>query len=689
MKIRTSEGEIQLPSNAEIRLSYIYPAPEEKRLQSEYSWWFDIPANANNRALLAFPEQGKIHSVEVIADFSLFQRKATLIVRNVYRHSYRAMLNFFGIAQVLPLKLAELIGSEVVHLGDDANEVALAAEALLPYAGSTQKFTFPRIKALGYIDDVQFAESSIINDWVSIAQTFYTNTITDTRLHNLVPQPFLNYILRKALANSGYNYTGDFPNTEWANRLLLLSNFNADRYSRDGYIKVSGVYFQSGSFIRLSFDTVVEDPSSEWDNTLFEANSPEGGFYAWKLAGTFSTGTYQADNVQVKIFCNGVEVDYQVAGFTTAPHLFSVEGEFEAPLSLNEIYAEVYLYTNPGLMVPFGSMENYTMELIPISRQAVNRYATDVDVANLVSDVTLSDLLHELAVKFTLAVFFDEQKKNVQVDFMNTHIDTKTVLDITPFAISDTQEFITDDVSFAFEHNVSFEVKNIEGKNFIGSYATEEILPTPISISNYAFVENINAFFITESYEAEDLSLKLRWALYTDNYLTYGTGDTAVSSNIETLQMRPDVYESGSLGPIPYTEDMQARSDVVNTDAPRQIPTILYYWGMQPDLLTYDSPFASAAPALPDGTEQDGYYLSWNNNTDKNLTTLAAKHYERLKSRTLKISLSPRYVNDAIELFRANSRYNYVRYLNRQYRPVQLDVVLKHNGITELQLTVR
>jgi len=695
MILRTTNGDIELHQDAEVRLSYIYPAPEEKRLQSEYTWWFDIPDTPRNRALLQFPASGNITSIDVIADFSILQRKATLIVRNVYRHNYRAMLNFLGINQHIGKKLAELIGSDIVHLGDDAAEISATAETLLSNTTPSQKITFPRIQAPNFISDAEYVLYPVINYWNMILQQFLINTVDNPREHNMVPQPFLSYILKRCLNNVGYQYAGEFSEASWADQLLIVSNFNADRYTQDGYVKISGTYFEISVQAQLNtFTTVVEDPANEWNGTTQEIEATEGGSYMWKFTAEKADipGVPDAYNeIGVNIYINGTSVSGAVQGVSDFNVPFSLEGDFDTSLTNFSVYVMVVFFEQtPGVVVKQGAIQNFTLELIPVSRMNVNRWATDIDVSNLVPDVTLAELLHGIAMKFSLAVFFDEQRKQVVLNFMDTYFSDKTVLDITPFALSETQEYVHDYIDFTYAYNMPFEVKGIEGKIYQGSYPTFAELPIPSNISHYAFISSLNLFAVVEQYEDETLVKRFRWIIGTDNYFSTGTGNTEISADIETLQMREQLYETVHQCISPYSEELSSRSiNRSGEEAPRQSPVLIYYIGMEEnnDALLY--PYASSSPTTPQGVAVPGYYLSWQCPQPNNIGKLGERYYERAKGRLLKISISPAHVYDVLELFRASSKYNFVRYMGRQFRPVTLDIVINGNGVREIQLQVR
>jgi hypothetical protein len=677
LSIRSAFGTFDLEPGTRIRLVYQYPDPELGILHSEYTYWFDLPDTANNRRLLQFPIIGNFAQLSVQCELHIYTNSGVLMLRQFSNRRYRAMIQFQGIASILPHKLSSLV-QDSISLGTTTPDILAAARTISTVVSPSAKVAFPCMQAPEF--SPESAWQGTINRYEADA---YADNSVEGNINHLVPLPYLNYIIQRAAYAAGYTYTGHFAANAWANKLLVLSNYNADRTSRNGYVVVSAEAWFTGSNpqrIVNSFDTVIQNVGGEWNNPGQYIAGTEGGYYEYSVS--FSGTTFY--RYPIRIILSGDTVSEIIASETTTGQVRAA-GFFETPLTSFTIY--LYLdseFNAPdlGWVHEDSAVADLVWSVRPVSRWQQNRFANSLSVANLMPDITLQELLHGIASKFTLAVFFDNTTRRLHIDFYDNLLRHTSAYDITSLVISDSVEYTWPSKDYSFQHNTSFEVPELGDLLYIGEYNTVAELPAPPDINTLAYILAENAYYVVQEQELESGFLALAWVLYADNYQAFGTGDTVIASQFETTRMR---LSGTQLTP---TTDMTGRSSNYPWPQTNAELALLFYHGMQSDANGLPYPMASSTYTDAEGNILDGIALSWHTPGDtRNLYNLAESFYTNQQRKLLQANLHPQpELLQLIRMFEPNAPRNRIRYQNTLHRPVRLDIVIDSTGIREAQI---
>ncbi len=533
-----------------------------------------------------------------------------------------------------------------------------------------------------------------------------------TNIYTLVPCPFLYKTLFELLKSQGYNSYGAFFEDKDIQNILISSNVPIDKLHPAYFVKASN--YDDVQFFDVSGKIIINNindfPNSDENNCFDTTNSEyipkETGYHHIKFSCDFMLHISQAlpyKNTRIRIKINeatAAYVDQSAEGVVEnwIPGVFEStiwipDNWINLPLWLEVIFLES---GNPelGWYPQAGSLKNVSIEITNVSKNGYNDFSNTLSLAKHLPDITFAEFLNAVKDTFSLAIWINNNSKEVQVGFTKDVIKSPHYLDLTQNLIADTTEIEIqqeEGMELRFDFKDSFQ--SSDGKDFITSFPTLNEMYAPNRLNVLSLVENLNVLY---HYTVDDNN-KPSWFYFADNFYPYKSHDNSKEIQIKlspvTMHQKNASLDDDVI--CPKLIEI-ANSEAFNPENSSMPFKIMLWLGMQENNSGYTYPMASCTGINYKGQRILSLDLNWTGDHG-----LIEKYYAPLldlihsqEKTTVNLSINPLEMEQILSLFlpqKSNKEIRKIRLLNRNYIPAKATFQLTQRGIekTEVELIAK
>jgi len=676
IEIKHNSRNLNLFPDTSIRLSFKFPWPTTDTIPAASTYWFEIPINGNQwffKNINFISNSSKLYKVSVELIIADLHFVADLFIKNGNFKSHKV---FIVLGEVIADHVAKKLSilDYYQFLGNTTAEVIAEAANLNGIFGTN--IAFPTIKNGLYFDDNP-AYLGYMNAFIEGGfLTNYKNVDGAQNVNVLVAMPKLAFVLDEIFKKIDYSVENMFNAIE-LNRLFIFSNFALQHAPELGYLSAKNVNkLHPGSISYVPFATIVSDPQDTFDGIFYTAT--QQGLhriifktYAWPREVTQFSSWVAVNEVIVseQNFDISTGTTYEIVHdvlVTTVGHTIAIKAFFGNDL------------------VPTASyIENYSIEILPSLSGNIDQFAHSFTLGQILPDITISELINKIAVKFSACVFFDFANKTVQFQPFAEINANQNYIDISEIVISKSEELFYDNeqlqikTEFKTDKLAEDNFKSIELLNRLPDIDYIKDLTVVTAADNVVLIKNLNAFYISR-YTAG----LLKWEHYSDNfYDLQATSDEIKELPIDctTLFMRAD-------GTTPLAAIEQAGTVAEQGVNDTQIKLFNFYNNLAAVGKVY--PFASNTNVLYDEISAYGTDLN-NEAVYNNFQKPLADYIEQNKPIEFDIFMTMEYFKRLIDLFKAKNDTRKLRVGSRKFIPETLDITVKMNGFGDTKIRIR
>jgi hypothetical protein len=466
-------------------------------------------------------------------------------------------------------------------------------------------------------------------------------------------------------------------------------------------------YFDFSGRVILNNDTDPPNTDQQncWSTQDAQYTIQEKGYHHIKITCDFMIHVSQAmpyKRARIRFRVNEATADYK------DQHTMDVEtwvpGIFEStiwippewvglPIWFEAIFFEA---ANPDVAwyAQAGSLRYVTAEITNVSKNQFNDWSNILSLANHLPDVTFAEFLNAIKDTFSLAIWINNNSKEVQVGFTKDVIKSPHYLDLTKNLIADTPEIEPlqeEGRELRFDFKDSFQAT--EGKDFISSFPTLNEMYAPNRLNVLSLVENLNVLY----HYTVDENNKPSWFYFADNFYPFKSHDNSKEIQIKlspvTMHQKNASLDDDVICPKLIET---ANSEAFNPENSSMPFKIMLWLGMQENNSGYTYPMASCTGINYKGQRILSLDLNWTGDHG-----LIEKYYAPLldlihsqEKTTVNLSINPLEMEQILSLFlpqKSNKEIRKIRLLNRNYIPAKATFQLTQRGIekTEIELIAK
>lgn len=721
-------SEVYLSPDTKIRMEFNSPLNADDGIPGSKTYWFDVPIIDHNRKIFGFADiphtSGKYKMFDgasiSFAGYSLITGKA--ILREV-RGKYRLALttNSFG-QDNKNKKLTDLDYGSPVVLGTTTQDVIDHANAKVAQSYPTTNYNFPMIYNPEFYGDTNSAWSKpseypaahfpFVNSYAPAENTFRKNYLftpeTDEdvpdgigNFFTLSPQVYLQFILNNIF--NGYNLIGQFITQSDYQQLMIYNNDALDDNEEEYSGKGDSSYYISGWYI--AFLNYNSKSKLNFDGIYLTISHV--GLHKFKFHLDVSDSNLQGPYYLTINYKDSIAIEGYVINPDSSP--FIVDWEITHYFNnddLNEILEFTFSAGHTGNdTITFNES---TISIINYSQENLNRFAKQIDPANHVPQMEISEFLNNLKDLFGLAYYFNNQANQIQF-FLKKDLNNTGYEDIT--------DLIDPEMEFRLNEKtnnkllIDFQDDEFTEKNFrrYGKYNLADTVnaynsaPDPISIKDVLKVLSENSIYKVE----KDLDYGNVWKFFTDiaqSLELQSDGKTRKKEiKLAPLLMHNIFYKGSRYIPsifcVPKIKQ-RGYSVIYNSDEEKDDAVRILNWiGMTNYNLfgtDHDYPFATSGQYDPKGNKVASFSMFLNGS--EGLAETFHRSWEDFMSFTEEVralgneNMNIRHLMKLIRVISlpqndipANQkRWLYINSI--KYLPVKMDVEISMQGIETVEL---
>ncbi len=699
ISIRVEKRFLELSRDTKVKVEFIFPNPTEDNIPVSVVQWFDVPSTEENDITFEHCKHIEIGDKTRIYENAYFEaagisKKGKMIVNSVTTTMYKVSIAFNpfpdGFRDIL---LNELILADY-GLGANTDAIIATAKSYSQDNYPDTDMAFPMIYMGNfYGSDINTNFLYFINHYLNSAFLKNQQLVFDNgNVNCLVPHFYLLAAIDAVMSSGGFNITGEFINDADISKLIIFNNYAIDKLD-ESYIVIA----------RTTSDKIYASNTSRRRNLVFDIDEDINSIF------TISTATYtisqegrhiidfsfnfKADESPDNWY---MSIEMYVGGVLQSDALYTINDTNWGSYSHQFIYdagstgaamnfkIDCYAIGEPDETYDFR-YRNAVIYINPIEYSTVNVYESTVSMQNHLPQITVSTFINNIIKMFCLAPFFSEEKKEIEFVFWNSILDFAEILDLTDYYIKDSEEI--EIFKNVYEMHMPFTEGEID-RRAISEYEVEDSifkkdLPAYISNINLIYyIKDLNRWMI--SYY-DEIFFNYGWKPYRDNFENINESiseATDISIDVNTLQMNVSGYGQSEL------QGSSPEFGLGTTEFPFKL---LFYHGICSSFIYDYLPYASSNQYKPDGTQNGSFALRLND-TDGLYATFWEKwidYYENHDLVTLRLRIDEHILAQINSLFTAGSRTRKIRIMNRNYIPVQIDVEIGMNGITNCEAKLR
>ncbi len=549
LTITVNNKNLIMDPTTKLRFEIQSPLFETDAIPGSYICPFDIPVAGNDIFNNAeFIEINRIYKkydcVVFLDDFPIYTGQLILNISNPLK--YRCSIVLTGIDVNFPdRKLNSLeYGADILIGGAPHDALLVAGFAKLANVMDND-FIFPVIHChsfYGQSDDVATSPANAdyggvvvaggvgigkyLNNWDAVNQRFNINSIkidaTEDLADNayvMVPQFKLTYIIKKVFANLGYSCKGDFFEDNFIQKLLFLNYYALDETAKRYFVSTYGDYQQiilTTGRIEFGWGVVGEqDDDNCFDDSTSEYTIHSIGYInidcifdaalsSYNGVTAFFNTVYLTDGTTEVILYNAPVGYITYANYNT----FEIHTCFQANLADigKKIFIKTTFYTAPFVV------HNARLTITHTSYQSLNQYANKLHIANHMTANSVGTVLNAIKKNFGLAMWFDADRKEIEISFVKDVLTSYQFVDITNMVVKNSMEIsLTETPGYWITQKSDSETNDISLLKNIGSFLKLSDLPTPDKLNVVAEVLQEGVYYI---YKKDDTDLSLSWVRY-------------------------------------------------------------------------------------------------------------------------------------------------------------------------------
>ncbi|MFZ4400582.1 MAG: hypothetical protein ACOYO1_11150 [Bacteroidales bacterium] len=629
LTIKINDTSLTIDPKTKLRFDINSPIFETDAIPGSYICPFDLSVTGNDIFENAeFIEVNRIYKkyncVVYLSDYPLFSGELVLNTSNPKR--YRCSVILTGIASDFPdKKLNELeYGNDIPFTSileyafTQNTDVTDAAVCVFPvihapnmYGSSDDDTESPANPDYGgEIYDGAGKVGKFLNNWDW--RTFWhlqynfiqpaANTMVDNAFV-LVPQFKLIYLVKKIFESLGYIVSGDFFSDPFISKLLFLNYFAADKKVKKYFVAAKGlsaktihIYLQ-----KLTFEDDYSLGNEDLDNCFLNSHytiMKEGYVNVKLIMNVKNSIVNSTDLFSISVIVGNVAHEFR---YYHAVNTYT-EITFNASVFVSTV--------NIGQLISIAAMKdqfqdfdltysNAKLEITHVSFQELNRFSSEIHIANHVTSNTIGTVLNALKTNFGLAMWFDGEGKATEVSFLKDVLKSHNSIDITDFVVKDSLEITTQEsIGYKLTQKNDDEAKDVAILTNLGKFMKKSDLPTPDKLNIIAEVLQEGCFY---QYKKNENDQTLSW-------VKYGTSVGMVTSVTERIRSAEVAMEIGITTNVILQDRLvpdskqEGTSEFFDTGVNETDMQLLIWHGMKPDKNGHNYPFASALRYSIDGT---------------------------------------------------------------------------------------
>jgi len=630
LEIKINDKALVIDPKTKLRFEINSPIFETDAIPGSYICPFDVPVMGNdifeNSEFIEVNRVFKKYACVVyLDDYPLFSGELVLNTSNPKR--YRCSVILTGIASDFPdKKLNELeYGSDIAFSSLPSyataanNDTTGNAVCVFPvihdsdfYGSSDDDTDSPANGDFGghEINGIStYKTGKFINNWSANNQEFPVNEIQPQNVPGndnrfvMVPQLKLIYLVKNIFESLGYSVVGDFFSDSFIRKLLFVNYFAADKKVKKYFVAAKGlsaktihIYLQKLT-IEDDFSLGYEDLDNCFANSHYTIMS-EGYVNVKLIMNVKNSIANSTDMFSISILVGNTAYEFKY---------------YQAVNSYSEINYNASVFVtaaNIGQLISIAAMKDQLsdfdltysslkIEITHVSYQDLNRFSSEIHIANHVTSNTVGTVLNALKTNFGLAMWFDAEGKSTEISFLKDVLKSHQYIDITDSVVKNSLEITTEESKgYKLTQKNDDEAKDVELLTNLGKFMKKSDLPNPDKLNVIAEVLQEGCFY---QYKKDETDQTLSW-------VKYGTSVASITS----LSKRSDANDVSMEIGITTNVIMQDRlvpdskqegsSEFFDTGVNETDMQLLIWHGMQPDKNGHNYPFASALRYALDGS---------------------------------------------------------------------------------------
>ena len=586
IRIIVNNQEVYLDPKTSIRFDLVHPAFESEYLHASMVYPFDIPAFKNESIFshsnhIVVNKKYRIYDcIFSFADSINFNGK--LVLSKLSKTSFRGsiIMNGFSVDSK-DISLQDFNYDNDVTLGADTAAVAAYIEGVVDNSYPTTNFNFPYIHVPNwYGENPQYNPDfqNYVNFWMRTAGLIRQNIISETAPDNynsILPCIYLMYVIDKCFGELGFKVSGDFLTHAELSQLIIFYNTPLDFGENKYTIKASNSadqYIDVLAWVQLQFDDDSTppntDPDGAWSTTNHYYIIKNQGFHHFEVNGFAKNRDAgipfyifmsivikdETDNVTLK------QLNYTCDALDEIEISISTDVEYFIPARVgNLIKVYVKCWYTDGEDTDFSADFRFHHMVIDGKNTSIgnfNSFKTDLHYADHVPDISFGKFISAISQAFGLYFLFDHEKRIVEINFLKDLIGSHNFIDLTNCMIKDSYEIMLQD-SVGYNYQFKWDGADfpeedyytiINPDKYIGDYDSFQDLPIPTDLNVFAYVRNLNAYYLYSSVED-----KTGWEYYCFNYKPF---IVPPSANEKTIDFAPLMIKFEDIGyeDVPTTQ---------------------------------------------------------------------------------------------------------------------------------------
>lgn len=582
LTIHVNSTPLVLPDDLKIRVEYNAPYLDTEGIPADVVWHFDVPVAGNEdtfKYVNILQVRRKKHTFNAVVCMHGYPIGRGLMLVNGYNHSkFRVVITLrsFGVlfdgvtlnqGKYAPVNIGGTPHSQaqvLLHM-QQVNSEAIVAD-----------YRFPTVYAPEFFGDKNDAGHPVYNptygDYINnVSESGMVLNTPNNNPQSLVPMPLLFPAIGKALGGLEYSFTGNVQNHDELKNLLAFSRVSLDSFDFDYMAKV---YLTDKQIILPAGKSHVPFVNNSYPEASDTRNTMFNGYYTVVESGKYEVGcnlfAYYIGNkfFDIDTFIYIYVNDVMRCSFTESRGSLSVNKTVATPdgsvtysyFCKYECFLRYKLQLNAGdtVDIRFSTYDKKLKKYVPsyiqdqemmyvnthyynddvrqnwfscrsVSADNRNDHQNSILLGNHIPVVPVTTVLNTIRNLFFATLFFDDDKREVEMTFLDDVLNTVGSVDITNHIVvreneGELNQTLNPAISYAHVEKVSDIASQKLLQNF--DYPSElDIQPREA----YALCNAINSVY--EFTVAQD-NTPAEWKYYGHNFLDYGDkeGDDTVTS---------------------------------------------------------------------------------------------------------------------------------------------------------------
>lgn len=300
------------------------------------------------------------------------------------------------------------------------------------------------------------------NQTVFVKNTISSSTFTIKNKNIPAPQLFLLTPLHYIFNSVNFKILGDFPNSAFIKKLLLLNNVN----------NISKSYIQKSAVSNITLATPSVNNANQFYYSLTTLSTPYSGRYVFNKS--FIEPFFDTTNPNVISRRFGITFKGQSYGFYSHQKLTpatTYADQFIIEVSAADIGEPMYITYESPLLIPFPTYQlNY--QITSIEKEYQQMHPT-IELKRYAPDWTVGNYLNYIKNQFNLDITIDDSRKEVVLNF-NENISENEVPAIVPQSLAMNSYDLAANTSFVIKYDNDLDASLFVDKNQVVLFSNQD-----------------------------------------------------------------------------------------------------------------------------------------------------------------------------------------------------------------------